>query len=114
MDPPAPEAESVSMSLSEPQPQPQPEQSDDHLIDSYRPFIADVPRSAWAEPFPVPEGDVRSDQEVREARRRLRRKISSTNFDPPIPLSDFCLIAQERWNREDGDGACDAGECLIL
>jgi hypothetical protein len=88
------------------------EGSDDHLIDSYRPFIADVSRAAYAEPFPVPEGDARSDEDIRATKQRLRRKISSTNFDPPIPLSDFCLIAQERWSREEDETNCEA--CLLL
>jgi hypothetical protein len=85
----------------------------DDLIESYRPFIADVPRSARAEPFPLPDGDSRTDEEIEQTKARLRHKISKVNFNPPIPLSDFCLIAQERWDREESGGSCPAGGCLL-
>jgi hypothetical protein len=86
---------------------------EDHLIDSYRPFIADVPRSSWSQPFPVPEGEARTEEDIQRTKDRLRRKISSKNFDPPIPLSDFCLIAEERWNREEQEGVCPPAPCLL-
>lgn len=84
------------------------------LIDNYRPFIADVPGASYAEPFPVEIDDGMTDEEVARRRNMLRSKIDKKNFSPPLSLSDFCLIAQERWDREDrgGDG-CTAG-CKVV
>jgi hypothetical protein len=87
-------------------------ESDDHILDSYRPFIADVPPTAFGEPFPQPP-DNRSDAEVHAVIRSLRRRIDSNNFSPPIPLADFCLIAEERW-RDEGEAFCQRWICHLL
>jgi hypothetical protein len=87
-------------------------ESDDHMLDSYRPYIADVPPTAFGEPFPQ-QPDDRSDAEVHAIMQSLRRKIHSNNFSPPIPLADFCLIADERWKNE-GKILCMYPICYLL
>lgn len=83
------------------------------LIDNYRPFIADVPGASYAEPFPVEIDDDLTEEQVEEKRNKLRSKMNKKNFSPPILLSDFCLIAQERWDREDQGEGCTAG-CKVV
>jgi hypothetical protein len=70
------------------------------LLSSYTPFIGDVPLSAYAEPFPVSPDDLMPQEEMDARRQVLRRKIHNTTFSPPLPLSDFCLVAEQRWAEE--------------
>ena len=86
----------------------------DNLLGNYCPFIADVPITSFAEPFPIQNPDTRSDQEISSKLKSLKKYLNTKKFDPPIPLADFCLIAKERWDREDSDGSeCSAGCHLI-
>jgi hypothetical protein len=82
-------------------------------ITSYAPFIGDVPLSAYAEPFPVPIEHLMSGEEIDVRRQALRRKIHSKNFSPPLSLSDFCLIAEQRWC-DESEANCATVGCIIL
>jgi hypothetical protein len=83
-------------------------------LSEYCPFIADVPISSFAEPFPIPSPDLRSDEEIEAAKRNLRKIIHLKKFDPPLPLADFCLIARDRWETDDEESAGSGGECKLL
>jgi hypothetical protein len=83
------------------------------LLRTYTPFIGDVPLSAYAEPFPVPGEDLIGEEEIDARRQALRRKLHSTNFSPPLPLSDFCLIAEQRW-AEESEANCRSPGCMLL
>lgn len=84
-------------------------------LSSYCPFIADVPITSYAEPFPIPNPDITPPNETEKHRKDLKKFINSKKFEPPLPLSDFCLIAKERWEHEDSDDSeCSFGVCLLL
>ena len=94
------------------------------LIPGYDPFIGDVPISSAAEPFPLPQVDKRSPQKIEKIRHKLAPIIMNKTFSPPVKLSDFCLIAAERWDREkhpedyptpvaSSDGGC-ANNCNVI
>ena len=83
-------------------------------LGEYCPFIADVPISSYADPFPIPHPDTRSDAEIEKVKKALKKSLKSKKFDPPIPLADFCLIAKERWDQEDSDSEASIGLCLLI
>jgi hypothetical protein len=83
-------------------------------LSEYCPFIADVPISSFAEPFPIAHPDTRTDDEIETVKRNLRKVIHVKKFDPPLPLADFCLIARERWDADDEESAGSGGECALL
>jgi hypothetical protein len=85
----------------------------DDLFQTYRPYIADCPPTAFGEPFPSPPADGRSDAEVNATLRALRRRVHCDNFSPAIPLADFCLIADERWAADDS-AMCHPTSCRVL
>ena len=58
----------------------------DDIIEGYKPFIADVTLSTPCEPFKHEKYDFRSKE-----------------FDPPLPLSDYCLIAKQKWEEDNID-----------
>lgn len=70
------------------------------LIEGYSPFIADVTLSTPSEPFHSPKKDFRSEEEIDRIRHSLRRIVSQKEFAPPLPLSDYCLIAKQKWEEE--------------
>ena len=86
--------------------------SDDEQINQfvpdYKPFIADIPISSYGEPFPIPIPDTRDDNEINLEKFRLRKYLKRRTFDVPIKLSDFCLIAQNRWDNEVSDYSEDS------
>ncbi|KAH0790088.1 hypothetical protein GPJ56_005983 [Histomonas meleagridis] len=84
------------------------------MLGEYCPFIADVPILSYAEPFPIDEPDPRSEEEIESLRKKLRKQINNKSFDPPIPLSDFCLIAKERWEQNELDAEASLGLCVLL
>jgi len=85
------------------------------LLGEYCPFIADVPITSYADPFPIEKPDTRSEEEIENIKRSLRRIVKSKHFNPPLPLADFCLIAKDRWDREESDGSeCSLGVCSVL
>jgi hypothetical protein len=99
---------------------PQKDDDSDYSTDSaftplgeYCPFIADVPISSFAEPFPIANPDTRSEEEIETAKRNLRKIIHLKKFDPPLPLADFCLVARDRWD-SDGEESGGSAECLLL
>ena len=83
-------------------------------LGEYCPFIADVPISSYADPFPIPHPDTRSDEEIERIKKSLKKSLKSKKFDPPIPLADFCLIAKERWDQEENDSEASIGICLLV
>lgn len=72
-----------------------------HLVPGYDPFIGDVPISSYGDPFPLPKPDTRSQKKIDKIKKKLDPIISDKVFNPPVKLSDFCLIAHERWQREE-------------
>ena len=87
----------------------------DEPLSSYCPFIADVPITSYAQPFPIPSPDSTSQIELERHKKELQKYMHSKKFDPPLPLKDFCLIAKERWEHEDSDDSeCSFGLCLLL
>ena len=91
------------------------------LIPDYKPFIADVSISSFGEPFPITTPDTRSDDEINLHQFRLRKYLKKKYFDPPIKLSDFCLIAKTRWENEDSSYSSSSeskeeekSNCLLL
>lgn len=99
------ESDSSSMSTSDP---------GVTALGEYCPFIADVPISSYAEPFPIVNPDTRSEQEIEQVKKGLRKTIHQKKFDPPLPLADFCLIAKERWDQDESDSEGSMGLCLLL
>jgi hypothetical protein len=83
------------------------------LLGEYCPFIADVPISSFAEPFPLANPDTRSDDEIERVKKALQKAIYAKKFERPVPLADFCLIARERWE-EDESGSEASTACLLL
>lgn len=83
-------------------------------LGEYCPFIADVPISSFAEPFPIDNPDPRSDQELEKVKKHMRHVIKSKRFQPPIPLADFCLVAKEKWEDEESDSQDSMGVCTLL
>jgi hypothetical protein len=83
------------------------------LLGEYCPFIADVPISSFAEPFPIVDPDTRSDDEIEKVKKQLQKVIHAKKFDTPLPLADFCLIAKERWDDDESDSEASAA-CLLL
>jgi hypothetical protein len=83
------------------------------LLGEYCPFIADVPISSFAEPFPITNPDTRSDDEIEKVKKLLQKVIHAKKFDAPLPLADFCLIAKERWDDEESDSEASTA-CLLL
>lgn len=71
-----------------------------NLIDGYAPFIADVPITSHAPPFPVSPDDDMSSSEIAEKKSSLQWTLNKSKFSPPLPASDFCFVAQERWETE--------------
>lgn len=82
-------------------------------LGEYCPFIADVPVTSFAEPFPIPFPDLRTDREIEVAKKGLKNVVKQKTFDPPLPLADFCLIAVERWDRSEGNEEASSA-CLLL
>ena len=75
------------------------------LVPGYDPWIGDVPIDSKGEPFHVivPK-ETRTKKELRELQREIKEKIYDDDaFDPPIKLSDYCLVAKEIWKEEDSD-----------
>jgi hypothetical protein len=89
---------------------------EDNLLENYRPFIGDVPLSAYAEPFPVPEvADGLTPADIERKKKVLKKRLKGKSFHPPIPLSDYCLIAPDRWAEENDETGCNpANACLLL
>ncbi|OHT14707.1 hypothetical protein TRFO_02947 [Tritrichomonas foetus] len=83
-------------------------------LGEYCPFIADVPISSYADPFPIPNPDTRSDEEIERVKKSLKKALKNKKFDPPIPLADFCLIAKDRWDQEEDDSEASIGLCLLI
>ena len=85
------------------------------LLGEYCPFIADVPITSYAEPFPIPVKDTRSEEEINAIKSNLKKLVNSKHFNPPLPLADFCLIAKERWDTDDSEGSeCSLGVCRLV
>jgi hypothetical protein len=82
-------------------------------LGEYCPFIADFPISSFAEPFPIPHPDPRSEEEIEMAKRNLRKIVHLKKFDPPLPLADFCLIVRDGWE-SDGEESSGLDECQLL
>ena len=72
-----------------------------NLVPGYDPFIGDVPISSSADPFPYPHPDTRSPNEINRIKRKLSSIIMNKSFNPPVKLKDFCIIAPERWDRQN-------------
>ena len=83
-------------------------------LSEYCPFIADVPISSYAEPFPIPHPDPRSDAEIEPLKKKLRAVVKQKKFNPPLPLADFCLVAKERWDEDESDSEGSMGPCLLI
>jgi hypothetical protein len=77
-------------------------------LGEYCPFIADLPISSFAEPFPIPHPDPRSEEEIEMAKRNFRKIVHLKKFDSPFPLADFCLIVRDRWE-SDGEESGGSG-----
>ena len=75
----------------------------DDIIEGYKPFIADVTLSTPSEPFKHKKQDFRTEEELDRVRHSLKRIANQKEFDPPLPLSDYCLIAKQRWGEENLD-----------
>ena len=73
------------------------------LIEGYSPYIGDYSSVSTSEPFSVIRYDFRTEEEIDRARHSLRHTITSKIFDPPVSLSDFCLIAREKWDEDLND-----------
>ena len=85
------------------------------LLGEYCPFIADVPITSYAEPFQIPNPDSRTPEELEIVKKSLRKYVKSKHFNPPLQLADFCLVAKERWDRDESDGSeCSLGVCNML
>ena len=90
--------------MAEVEPSPEP-----NLLASYTPFIADVPLSAYSEPFHPPQEDSRSPEEIERETQRIAKIIKKKKFSKPLPLADFCLAAPQKWDEEDlGTPQCQA------
>lgn len=86
-----------------------------NLIPGYQPYIADVGITAKAQPFPVVDDDYRSESELARVRHSIRHAVSTKEFEKPISLSDFCLIAPSKWDEEDSsDVECSVRLCLLV
>ena len=72
-----------------------------NLIEGYNPFIADVTLSSPCEPFHFRKQDFRSEEELDRVRHSLGRIASQKEFNPPLPLSDYCLVAKQNWDDEN-------------
>jgi hypothetical protein len=83
-------------------------------LGEYCPFIADVPISSYAEPFPIANPDTRSEKELEAIRKVTRKILTQKKFNPPVPLADFCLVAKERWEKDDSDQEASVGLCLLV
>ena len=84
------------------------------IISDYCPFIADVPIESTGDPFPIAIPDTRSDDEIQVKVFQLRKFINATRFTPPLPLSDFCLIATKRWEEEEEAEKECAVKCNLI
>jgi 1-acyl-sn-glycerol-3-phosphate acyltransferase len=56
----------------------------------------------------------RSEQEIEQVKKGLRKIIHQKKFDPPLPLADFCLIAKDRWDQDESDSEGSMGLCLLI
>jgi hypothetical protein len=83
------------------------------LLGEYCPFIADVPISSFAEPFPLPDPDTRGDDEIEKIKKTLQKAVRAKKFENPISLADFCLIARDRWETDESDSEASTA-CLLL
>ena len=81
------------------------------LIPGYRPYIADVSISSKSTPFPNQNQPVLTEEEIEKKKKKLKKYIHSKSFKPPISLSDFCIIATERWNTDEEEKANDEQQC---
>jgi hypothetical protein len=88
--------------------------SDVCSLGRYCPFIADVPISSAADPFPIANPDRRTDKDLEEYKKRLRKIIHMKKFESPLPLADFCLIAKEKWESREGDPEASLSICILL
>jgi hypothetical protein len=85
------------------------------LIPGYAPFIGDVAYQVRSDPFPVDVPDERSEEEIDRIRLSLRREVSSKEFEHPIALADYCLIAPTKWEAGDSsDDEFSAKYCILL
>ena len=86
-----------------------------NLIPGYQPYIADVGLCAQSVPFPVTNNDDRTEAELDRTRHSIRQAVSTREFEKPISLADFCLVAPSKWDEEDSsDIECTLRICLIL
>jgi hypothetical protein len=86
-----------------------------NLIPGYAPFICDMVREGRANPLPIPQHDFRTEEEVDRIRHSLRREVSSKQFDRPIALADFCLVAPSKWeNSESSEQEKSSKYCILL
>lgn len=85
------------------------------LIPGYDPFIADVPLRSYAEPFPCDDDDGLTEEEYEEHRKSLTKLITKKQFNVPVPLSDYCCIARDKWEWEEERKRREAeGGCCVL
>jgi hypothetical protein len=92
-----------------------PNDAGSRLIPGYAPFVVEGASETRPEPFPLPNRDVRSEEEVDRIRHSLRREVSSKTFDRPIPLSEFCLVAPTKWEAsESSEEEIEVKYCLVM
>jgi hypothetical protein len=86
-----------------------------HLIPGYEPYMIEYSPNTRAEPFPLPNSDLRSEEELDRIRHSLRREVSSKIFERPIPLADFCLVAPSKWEAsESSEEEIESKYCLLM
>ena len=76
---------------------------EEELIKGYKPFIADKSMFSQSAPFSVIKKDTRTDEEIERIRHSLRIIGNQKEFTPPLRLSDFCLIAKQKWEADIDD-----------
>jgi hypothetical protein len=86
-----------------------------NLIPGYSPFICDMAHDSRPDPLPISHRDLRSEEEVDRIRHSLRREVSSKQFDHPIALADFCLVAPAKWEgSESSEEERSSKYCILL
>ena len=87
-----------------------------NLIPNYCPYIADVPITKKSRPFPRQQQPVLSESEYIKKKKKYEKYIRSSSFNSPLPLKDFMIIANRRWetdNLEEPSAGCDA-QCTVV
>ena len=89
----------------------------DKLVPGYNPWIGDVSIDSKGAPFPIPKyKEKRSRNEIKQLKEEIREQVDDSDaYNPPIRLSDYCLVAKEIWKENESSYSDDENcQCCLV